>query len=878
MPSIHFKKLVPHLIAVLIFLVVSLLFCKPGLEQGVVLNQGDVTSWQGMSHQAYQYKEQHGHLPLWVTNMFCGMPAYQIAMEGAWSPLSIFDKVIQLGLPQPFNFFFLACICFYFLCICLKIRPYAAIMGALAFAYCSYSPIIVTAGHNTKMLALGYAPAVIGATILVFDKKYLSGFALLALFTSLHIAQGHQQISYYLFLILIAISISYMIGYIRKKNYTHLFKASGLLIAAGIIAICVNSLVYFTAYDFSKYSKRGGQLVMDEKNGNKDKINDGKTIGLTKDYAFMWSYGKAETWSLMFPGVMGYGYHQAERDGDIYVFPQINENGPLYKYMNEDLPQFPAEQIAGQMNGALYWGNQPFTNGPVYLGAIICFLFIFGMFYLDNKHKWWILATSIIAILLSWGENFPAFNYFMFDYFPFYNKFRTPTMILVIPQILFPLAAALTIDKLMQNEDTAVWKKFKSAGITTLAAFILILSFYFTSDFSKENKSRTQTFNTIFKEGGSDVEQKLQELNEKYKPELDNQIYEGMISNFSRDPNMDAAKTSREFVSALRKERASLLLSDIFRSFILVLLAGGAIVLYLKNKINATILAVGLTVLSTGELLNFGTKYLNDKSFENKEAQLAEEFPITAADKMIMEDRDPNFRVFNTNSMEESKTSYYHKSIGGYHPAKLGIYDDLIAYQFKDKINMSVINMLNAKYFIQQQGNEKVAQLNPGALGNVWFVKGIQYVKGPANEMRAITNFNSKDTAVVDETYKSLISNFTIADSSESIKMSNFDNDAISYTSDTKNNHIAVFSEVFYKDWKAYIDGKPAEFFKANYVLRAMLIPSGKHRIDFKFEPSSFKIGYQLSNISSWFLMLILTASLIPALKKLRKQKDENSI
>ncbi len=872
MSSIQIKKIVPHILAVLIFLTVSVIFCKPGLEQGIVLKQGDVTSWQGMSHQAMEYKEQHGHLPLWITNMFCGMPAYQIAMEGAWSPLSIFDKAIQLWLPQPFNFFFLACICFYFLCICLRIRPYAAIMGALAFAYCSYSPIIVTAGHISKMLALGYAPAVIGAAILVFDKKYLTGFALLALFTSLHIAQGHQQISYYLFLILIAVSISYIVGFIRKKKYTHLFKTSGLLVAAGIIAISVNSLAFFTAYDFSKYSKRGGQLVMDEKSGSKDAVKDGKTKGLSKDYAFMWSYGKAETWSLMFPGVMGYGFHQAEREGNVYIFPQISENGPLMKYVNENLPQFPAEQIAGQMNGALYWGNQPFTNGPVYLGAIVCFLFLFGMFYLDNKHKWWILATSVLAILLSWGENFPSFNYFMFDHFPFYNKFRVPTMILVIPQILFPLAASLTIDKLMQNEDNDVWNKFKPAVLATLSAFALILLFYFTSDFSKENKARTQAFNSIYKEGGNDAEQKLQQLNEQYKPELDNQIYEGMIGNFSRDPNIDAAKTSREFVSALKKERASFLLSDIFRSFILILLAGAIIVLYLKNKINATILAVGLTVLSTGELLNFGAKYLNDKSFENKEAQQAEAFPITTADKMIMEDKDPNFRVFNTNSMEESKTSYYHKSIGGYHPAKLGIYDDLIAYQFKDKINMSVINMLNAKYFIQQQGNDKAAQLNPDALGNVWFVKGIQYVKGPANEMRAITNFNSKDTAVVDETYKSLIGNVTIADSSESIKMSSFDNDAISYTSDTKNNHIAVFSEVFYKDWKAYIDGKPADYFKANYVLRAMLIPSGKHTIEFKFEPSSFKIGYKLSNISSWLLMLILIASIIPAVMKSKKK------
>lgn len=873
MSSIQIKKLAPHFIAVLIFLIVSLIFCKPGLEQGVVLKQGDVTSWHGMSHQSYQYKEKHGHTPLWTTNMFCGMPGYQIAMDGAWNPLNMFSTVFQLGLPQPFNFFFLACICFYFLCICLGLRPAAAILGSLAFAYCSYSPIIVTAGHITKMMALAYAPAVIGSTILIFRKKYLIGFALTTLLTALQIVQGHQQISYYLFLVLLVMTLSYFIFFIRKKEIKHFFISIGLLILAGMIGVSNNALVLLTTYDYTKESKRGGQLVMDSKSTDKDVVKDGKTVGLSKDYAFMWSYGKAETWSLMFPGVMGYGFHQAERDGEVYIFPQVSEDGPLMKYVNENLPQFPAEQIAGQMNGALYWGKQPFTNGPVYLGAIVCFLFLFGMFYLDNKHKWWILIASVLAIMLSWGENFPSFNYFMFDYFPFYNKFRVPTMILVIPQILFPLAAALTIDKLMQNEDKDVWKKFKLVGLATLAAFVLVLFFYLTSDFSKENQARTQAFNTIYKEGQNNVESKLEQLNEKYKPELDNQIYEGMIGNFSRDPNIDAVKTSREFVSALRKERSSLLFADIMRSLILVAIAYLIILAYLKQKINAIYFSIGLTIVCTLDLITFDSKYLNEKSFENKEVIEADEFPITTADKLIMEDKDPNFRVFNTNSMEESKTSYYHKSIGGYHPAKLGIYDDLITYQFKDRINMSVVNMLNAKYFIQQKGNDKIAQLNPDALGNVWFVKGIQFVKGPANEMRAISNFNSRDTAVVDESYKQLIGNFTIADSSESIKMTNFDNDAISYSSDTKNNHVAVFSEVYYKDWKAYIDGKPTEYFKANYVLRGMLIPAGKHTIDFKFEPKTYYIGNNIGRVSSFILIVILALAIINEIIKNKRKK-----
>jgi len=863
MKQIQFKQILPHIVAIAIFLLVTIIFCKPGLESGVGLKQSDVTSWQGMSHQSLEYRKTHGHLPLWLSNMFSGMPAYQVAMEGDWSPLPYFEKVIQLGLPQPFNFFYLACISFYFLCICLGIRPYAAIIGSLAFAYSSYSPIIVTAGHITKMLALGYAPAVIGAVVLIFDKKYIAGFALTFLLTALQIGQGHQQISYYLFIVIGFMSIAYLINFLRKKEIGHLFKSTSLIGIAVVLGICTNAVLLFTTYDYSKESKRAGMLVMDKNENNKsDKVENDKTVGLNKDYAFMWSYGVGETWTLMFPGAMGYGSHQAERDGDVYIYPTIPNNGHLVKYLNDNVPQFPVDQVTNQMNGAIYWGNQPFTNGPVYFGAIICFLFVLGMFYLDNKHKWWILFASVLAIMLSWGENFPAFNYFMFDYFPFYNKFRVPTMILVVPQLLFPIIAALTLNKLMADEDVDAWKKFKSASIATAALFAMVSFYYFSNDFSKENKTRTAAFNQIVQSGGADVQNKIQSLDKQYKAEIDNQIYEGMVGNFSRDPNLNATKTSREFVSALRKDRASFLLNDILRSLIFILLAVTLIALYLKKRINMTIMVIGITVFSSFDLIQFGMHYLNDKSFENKEDHEAAEFPISTADKMILADTDPNFRVINTSSVEESKTSYYHKSVGGYHPAKLGIYDDLIAYQFKGNFNMAVINMLNTKYFIQPTDNDKIAQLNPGAMGNVWFVKGVKFVKGAANEMRAISNFNPKDTAVVDESFKAMITNYVPADSNSFIKQTAFDNDTIHYSSNATNNQIAVFSEIYYKDWHAYIDGKPAPIFKTNYVLRGLQIPAGKHDIVFIFEPASFYLGKKVASTSMILLLLIVFGSI----------------
>ena len=877
MKSFQFKNLLPHIIAIVVFLIVTLIFCKPALESGVILNQGDVTSYQGMSHQVIEYKNIHGHLPLWVPNMFCGMPGYQIALEGNWSPLTIINSIFQLNLPQPFNFFFLACISFYFLCICLRVRPFAAIIGALAFAFSSYSPIIISVGHVTKMLALAYAPAVMGAVILIFDRRYILGFTLTAILTAFQIGQGHQQISYYLFIVLIIMTISYLVYFIKQKEYAHILKSISLLIIAGIIAIANNALVLYTAFDYTKESKRGGMLMLDNKSDNKEGIKNNKTVGLTKDYAFMWSYGKAETWSLMFPGVMGYGLHQAEREGEVSVFPKLKDDSHLVKFVNENMPQFPSDQIASQMSGALYWGKQPSTTGPVYLGAIICFLFLLGMFYLDNKHKWWILIASVLAIMLSWGDNFPSFNYFIFDHLPFYNKFRAPTMILVIPQLLFPLIASLVINKLMTEEDENTWSKFKLSAITTLFVFALITVFYISNDFSKENKARTEAFNNIYKTGGADAQNKLQNLDEKYKPEVDNQIYENIVSNLSKDPNVDALKTSREFISALRKDRSELLLSDILRSLIYVLLVVGLIALFIKKKINATIMVVAVTLLSTIDLISFGMNYLNDKNYEKADDHEATSFPITTADKMIMNDTDPNFRVMNTNSMEESMTSYYHKSIGGYHPAKLGIYDDLIAHQFHSKYNMAVINMLNTKYFIQsQQNNDKIAQLNPDALGNVWFVKAIKFVNGPANEMRAITNFNPKDTAIVDESFKSIISAFTAPDSNSSIKMTSFDNDTIRYESNSTGNNVAVFSEIYYKDWNATIDGKKAEIFKTNYVLRGLVIPAGKHKIEFKFEPPSYIIGRKVSSTASWLLFIILIGTI--AIEVSKKMKAKNNI
>jgi len=873
MKAFNFKQLLPHLIALGIFLIVTIIYCKPSLEQGVILKQDDVVGFQGVNHQSNEYREKHGHYPLWATSMFCGMPAYQIAIEGHWNPLAIIDKTFQLWLPEPLNFFMLACMSFYFLGICLGIRPFASILGALGFAFCSFSPIVISAGHISQILSLCYAPAVLGATILIFDKKYWAGFSLLTILTTLQINQSHQQITFYLLLVMIAMTTSYAIRFIRNKETGHLIKSIGLMAVAALLSIAVSAITLFPAFDFSKDSKRGGQLIMDNSGKQHEKVINGKTTGLSKDYAFQWSYGKMETWSLLFPGVMGYGSHYAQREGeDPYLFPKLGEDSKTANFLIEKINVAPdqAANFALQKSMEAYWGDQPFTTGPIYLGAIICLLFFIGMFYLDNKHKWWILSISFIAILLSWGGNFPQFNYWVFDNIPLYNKFRVPTMALTIPQMILPIMAALVMEKLLSSQNANDWTKIRKGLIATAVIFGIGISTYMMADYSKENKDRTKQFNEIYSSNDPNINAKISTLNSTYPPKTDNRLYEEFISQMRGNP--DAQKNAREFLSAVREDRKDFFKADLIRSFIFMLLASAFIVLYIKRKINDAILIIGITLLTAIDLLDFDFHYLNSNNYTSKDTYEENQFPLSQADQQILQDTDPNFRIFNTTAgLDESKTSYYHKSIGGYHPAKIGIYDDLITYQLS-KQNMSVINMLNTKYVIQQQQDGKPAALrNPGALGNAWFVKGIVWVKGPVAEMKGLDNFNPSDTAVADEKYRSIAGNIGMLDSTDIIKMKTFDNDTITYSSQSKNARIAIFSEIYYKDWHAYIDNKPVSFFKANYVLRAMNIPAGKHDIKFIFEPAIFFTSKLISAIASWVVTLIFLGFILFSIKKTKK-------
>jgi hypothetical protein len=868
------QQVMPHLISVAIFLVVALIFCKPALESDSVMKQGDIVNWQGMSHQSFQYKEKHGRFPLWITSMYAGMPGYQVAMDGPPNPLGYVDLVFQLGLPKPINIFFLACITFYFLCMVLRIRPLVAVIGGLAFAYSSTFPQFITAGHDTQMLALAYTPAVLAGILLLFDKKYISGFIVTALFTSIQIAQGHQQISYYMFLVIGIMSLFFLVqaGITSRRTMLHgvitgraeaisVLKAIGLVAAAIILGVATNAVSLLTVYDYSKESKRGGQLVMDKKQNRQDVMQGDKTKGLSKEYAFQWSYGWDESLTLMFPGVKGYGSHYAERDGDYQMYPKLDENSNFHKQLTEKMgvPEDQAGQLTAQNSGSLYWGDQPFTTGPIYLGAIVCMLFIFSMVYLDGKHKWWIFTAAVLGVLLALGKHFPSFNYFLFDHLPLYNKFRVPTMALELTGLVLPIGAALGLEKLVADT-TIDMKKIKLAAMITGAVFLLTAALYFTADYSNENKQRTAAFGQLLSGGEKGLTREaINEFNNKYPGQLDNGIYEDFVQKTGNN-----AAAAKSLLTALREDRQSAFGATIVRSLIFVLIAMGIIFLFISKKINAVILLAGLGLLTAIDLLTFDSNYLNRYSFGSKESYEASEFPLSPADQDILKDKDPNFRVLNRTAgnpyASDSRTSYYHKSIGGYHPARLGIYDDLMEYQLYGSPNMAVLNMLNTKYFIDRDQQSGVTAVpNPNALGNVWFVNSVKYVNGAVEEMKALNNLNPAAEAIVDKKFESMLSGGAVAaDSSATIKQTEFDNENVKYESNSSAAHVAVFSEIYYKDWKAYIDGKETPIAKANYVLRAMLIPAGKHSIEFKFEPSVYHTGSIITAITAWLVFLLM--------------------
>jgi len=826
MKNFQWKALLPHIIAIAVFLMVAIIFCKPALS-GKVLQQSDVIHWKGMAQDLVNYKEKHGHYPLWNNNLFSGMPAYQVILVSD-NPVSIgyWHILFTLFLLKPIGFFFLLCISFYFLSQVLKVNPYIGIMGSLAYAYASFSSIIIVAGHDTQMLALGYVPALLAALLLLYHKKYWWGAALTALFSGLLIQQNHLQITYYFLIIAVFMTISFLVQWIRAKEYKHAIIAIVIALVSGGLGAACNLVNLATTSDYSKATMRNGTLNLDTaKNATGTRAQSGLPI----DYAFGWSYGKAETFTLLVPGIYGGGsngeLHASSNSGKFLTEKGVSD-----------------DQVENFTSGLpTYWGAQPFTSGPVYLGAIICFLFIAGMFYLKTPDKWWILVICILAIFMSWGKNFAFFNDFLFNYLPLYNKFRVPTMTLVIPQLLFPVIAMLTLQQFFfeETDKEEALKQFKKGAIVTGGFFLIALMLYFS-------------FNYV---GAND---------EGFKAQL--------TKAFGTE---DAA---RSFYKVLLQDRQNLFGYDLFRSFIFVVLAAGVLWLFIKNKIKYIYALGTIAILSTVDIIAVSNRYLNENSFQDSDSIDDSYFKPSQADALIMKDTS-YYRVMNLSAdvFNDAITSYHHHSIGGYHPAKLSLYEDLLNFQLrKQPMNFRVLDMLNAKYIIvgNPQTNQPQVQQNPEALGACWFVKAVQFEKGPSQVMKALDTFNPKDTAIVEEKFKSDINISAHFDTASVLKLVNNDNDFIEYHSTSSQNQFAVFSEIFYdRGWKAYIDDKEAPIIQTNYALRGLSVPAGNHKITFEFKPASYYSSNKVAITASALIWLLIVAALIQTFRKRREDK-----
>ena len=838
MKNPRLQKLIPHIIAVVIFLIVAVIYCKPAL-QGKVPQQSDTQQWHAMAQQSFDFKEKHGYFPLWTNSMFSGMPAYQIAFDPRTKiTVSYLSDVLTLGMPIPVSFFFLACICFYFFCIVAGANPWVSILGALAYAYSTFDPIIIAVGHNTQMISIAYAPAVLGGLLLIFKKKYLAGFAITALISSLMIAHNHVQIVYYTLIIAFIMTVAFLVRSYQEKQLLTAVKASALGLLAGIVGLACCAVSMLPTYQYAKESMRGGksELTQDVQ-GNKTKG------GLDKDYAFRYSLGINETFTFIVPGLYGGSNGGNEYNTDskfVALFSQLGVG---------------EEQALQMENHYSYWGEQPVTSGPVYLGAIVCLLFIFGVVYLKSWYKWWLIIASAVGILLAWGTNFQSFNYFLFDYLPFYSKFRAPTMALVIPQLCFPLMGVLALSKFISADVDVpeAWKKLKTTTIITGIILAILAIFYMTASFSGPND---KAIRENFKQSMLQVPP-----GQQAPPQLEQQ----------------AEQTSRNIINALQSDRKNLMGKDLMRSFILIGLAVLLMGLYLKKKLSSKILVGALIILTAYDLLGVALRYLNSNNYVEPEDFESAFVPSPAVAQILKDPDHANFRVFDetVDPFNDATAAYHLNLVGGYNPAKLGLYNDIITNQLS-KGNMRVFNMLNTKYFIvnDPQTGKPVAQLNPGAFGNCWLVKGIKYVDNADQEMAALDNTDLRDTAVVENKYKSLITAPPQYDSVAYIKLVENRNDTINYRFSSAFPSFAVFSEVYYAEgWDVYIDGVKSNYVKTDYILRGMPIPAGNHEIQFRFEPKTFTTGRTISIIANILVALLIIGTIVFYLRK-KKEPD----
>jgi hypothetical protein len=791
------NKIFTFLIAILVFVIVSLTYFSPLLE-GKKLFQSDIAQFRGISKEIVDFRAENQQEPYWTNRIFGGMPAYNIS---AYYPHNYIKKIDQLlrFLPRPADYLFLYFLSFFILLYILKVEWKLAILGALAFGFSTYLIIIFGAGHNAKAHAIAYMPLVLAGIIAVFQKNYLTGFVITSIAMAFEINASHPQMTYYLLFMVLILGIVYLTDAIKNKTLPHFIKSVIMLLVAVILAVGINATSLLATQDYAKESTRSkSELTILPDGTQKEEI----TTGLTKEYITTYSYDFLETFNLLIPRFYGGGSREnLGKESESYQFLKDKIGRAQAKGFSENLP--------------MYWGEQPIVEAPAYIGAVLIFLFVLGLFTVKGKLKKWLLTATIFAILLSWGKNLSFLTNFFIDYVPLYNKFRAVSSIQVIAELAVPLLAIITLNKFLNSdkkEENKELLKYLKYSLYSVGGIALLFTLLGTSLFSFES----------YRDAG--LEQQLPGFSE-----------------------------------AIISDRKSIFFKDSLRSLLLVVFSAGLLWAYLKSKLNKNATIIAFAVLILFDLVGVDKRYVNKDDFVSKK-QEEQPFQASAYDKDILQDRS-YYRVINfmVDPMNDGSTSYFHNSIGGYHAAKPRRYQELYEYQIA-KNNIEVLNMLNTKYIIfpDNEGTPRVQQ-NPEANGNVWFVKDVQIVNSADDEISALDSLRTKEKAVISSEFKSYVKKSTYAkDSLATIKLVSYQPNEMKYESNTSDEQLAVFSDVYYKNgWKAYIDGVLTPHFRANYVLRAMVIPAGKHEIIFKFEPDVIKKGNAIT-LSSYALLLLI--------------------
>ncbi|MFZ4463887.1 MAG: YfhO family protein [Bacteroidales bacterium] len=832
-PPLNWKRIFPIITAILVFIGITIAYFSPLLE-GKRLDQHDINMFKGMSKEIADFREKTGEEALWTNSMFGGMPAWQISVVYNGNLIRYLKQVIELGLPYPANAVFVYFLGFFILLLVMGVDPWVSLAGAIAFGLSSYFFIIIGAGHTSKAHAIGYMAPVIAGIVLAYKGNYLKGALLTSIALALEIEAGHLQITYYLLLIVLILGLAQLIDAIRFKTLPHFGKATGYLVIAALLAIMTHFTSLYAAYDYGKDTTRGKPIL------TKD-VTD-QTGGLDRSYITHWSYGIGETWSLMIPNAKG------------GASAMIGSKHPSLENAERGIRQAVAQQNA-------YWGDQPGTSGPVYAGAIIIFLFVLGAFFVKGKYKWVLLGATFMSIILAWGKNYmPATNFFL-DYIPGYDKFRAVTMTLVIAELCIPLLAFLGLYEIYKNPSLLKEKQkyfFIAFGFTggLSLLFYLLPGMFFNF-------------------------QSAEEITEFAKIRQTNPSDAGQIDMFIK--NLEAV-------------RIGIFKADAIRSFMFISIAAALIYAYGINKLKQNYLLIALTLLILVDMVMIDNRYLNNNKFVSKQ-KTEVPFQASTANKAILKDNEPGFRVLDltTSTFNDASTSYFHRSIGGYHGAKLQRYQDLIEnnlqYEISDfgkvmqnkpdmmsldtQLDKSVaLNMLNTRYIIY---NPQAAPIpNQHAFGSAWLVNSIVWAANANQEIELLKSTDLQSTAVVHEEFRKEAGSIeNKALSNVSIELVKYEPNKLEYQVKSNQTSLAVFSEIWTsKGWNAYIDNTKTPLLRANYLLRAVVIPEGEHKVVLKYEPKIWSVGQTISFASS-FLLLAAAIALAVIEWRRRKQTSE---